>query len=201
VAGALTPRYHHPLPTRALPTELAREIAAGLHAVDTRYTRATESIPPEQRDQVRADGGWSVHQILEHVALTNDAYLPPLRQLAAHLLASATPPVVWHGKLFAQWLVKSLTMTLALPAPKVIQPGPTPRANVLQAVTQTHAEVRTLMQRCIAVDWTAGYMTSPFAALLRLNFGDACVVVLRHSERHADQMERLVATLGTGRPG
>ncbi len=181
-----------------MPAEMARELSAALSAVDTRLTRATSSVAPAMRDQRRADGGWSVNEILEHIALANDAYLPPLRRLVAEMTASPRPPEPWQGKLFAGWLAKSLTMTLKLPAPKSIVPGPVPRVNVLQAVTTTHDDIRTMMHRCSQMDWTAGHMVSPLAALLKLNFGDACVVVLRHSERHADQLERLVATLGAG---
>ena len=199
MAGAVTARFHYPLPRRALPAEMARELADALVAVDARYTSAMTSIAQEQRDWPREDGGWSVHQILEHIVRTNEAYLSRLRQLADEMMSSPSTPEPWRGRVFAQWLAKSLTMTLPMRAPKSIEPGPSPRADVLQAMVATHREVRALMQRCSATDWTAGYMSSPFAAMLRLNFGDACVVILRHSERHADQMERLVESFGDAR--
>lgn len=199
MAGAVTARFHQPLPRRALPAEMARQLADALVAVDARYTSAVTSIAQEQREWPREDGGWSVHQILEHIVRTNEAYLPRLRQLADEMMSSPGAPVPWRGRLFAKWLAKSMTMTLAMPAPKSIEPGPSPRADVLHAMVATHRDVRALMQRCSTTDWNAGYMTSPFAALLRLNFGDACVVILRHSERHADQMERLVASFRDAR--
>ncbi len=52
-----------------------------------------------------------------------------------------------------------------------------------------------LMAEVADMDWTADRLVSPLNALVRMNFGDACVIVLRHSERHAAQIEALVAQL------
>jgi hypothetical protein len=199
VAGAVTPRFHQPLTRGATPAVLARELADALIAVDARYTRAHNSLTAEQRDRSRADGGWSAHQIIEHVVRTNEAYLPRLDRLAGDMMAAPRAPSPWRGKLFAQWLATSLTKDLRMRAPKSIEPGPSPRVDVLKAMIATHQQVRVLMERCSGTDWNAGFMRSPFAALLRLNFGDACVVMLRHSERHAHQLERLVASFADGR--
>jgi len=66
---------------------------------------------------------------------------------------------------------------------------------VLGAVAATHDRVSALVQRLADTDWTSARMVSPFSKLVRPNFGDAALAVLRHSERHTAQIEQLVQEL------
>lgn len=193
-------RVHAAIPETPMPSELARHVAAALNAVDARLRSAHDALSAAQRDTPRADGGWSVHAVLEHIALTNEAYLAPMRQLVSRMRlprdgGTATP---WRPTFVGKWLARSLEMRMALPAPRRVQPGPRARANVLDAVIVTHRELVSLMADTVHSDWSRERMVSPLSALVRPNFGDACVVVLRHSERHTAQIEQLVAQLVSG---
>lgn len=191
-------REHAVIPESPTPSELARRVTAALDAVDARLRSAHDALSAAQRDTPRADGGWSVHAVLEHIALTNESYLASTQVLASRMGAprdgseTATP---WRPTFVGKWLARSLEMRMALPAPRRVQPGPRARANVLDAVIVTHRELVSLMTDTVHADWSRERMVSPLSALVRLNFGDACVVVLRHSERHTAQIERLVAQL------
>lgn len=191
----LAPRYHALMPQSGPPSELAPRIVAAFADVDARLRRSWDAVPPEMRDRRRADGGWSMREVLEHVALTNEGYLPPMTGLADALTRSPRASVPWRPTFVGKWLVRSLEMTIALPAPRTIRPGPAPRPDVLGAVVGTHREVCTLVQRLADADWGSVRMVSPFNRLVRPNFGDAVLAVLRHSERHAEQIEALVREL------
>jgi hypothetical protein len=194
-------REHAVIPGSPRPVELAHHVTAALDAVNARLRSAHDALTAVQRDTPRADGGWSVHAVLEHIALTNEAYLAPMQVLASHLQlprdgGETTTP--WRPTFVGKWLARSLEMRMALPAPRRVQPGPRARANVLDTVVGTHRELVSLMAASAHADWSRARMVSPLNALVRLNFGDACVVVLRHSERHTAQIEHLVAQLVAG---
>lgn len=185
-------RFHAPLPQSRLPRELAPTIVGALAAVDARLRRAWNDIPSELRNTRRADGGWSMREVLEHIALTNEAYLMRMSELAGTLARSPRLDVEWRPTFAGKWLVRSLEMTIPIPAPRSIQPGPAPRPDVLDAVTASHDRVSALIQRVSDTDWRSARMVSPFSSLVRPNFGDAALAVLRHSERHTAQIERFV---------
>ena len=65
-----------------------------------------------------------------------------------------------------KWLVRSLEMTIPLPAPRRIQPGPSPRADVLDAVVGTHDSVSAIVRQVADTDWRSVRMVSPFSALV-----------------------------------
>lgn len=101
----------------------------------------------------------------------------------------------WHPTFVGKWLARSLEMRVPLPAPRRIHPGPRARAHVLDAVITTHRALVSLMTGATHADWSRERMVSPLNAIVRVNFGDACVIVLRHSERHAAQIEALAEQL------
>lgn len=188
-------RHHAPLPQGSPPNELVPAIVAAFEAVDDRLRRAWDAVTSESRDARRRDGGWSMREVLEHMALTNEGYLLPMTGLADALARSPRVAVPWRPTFVGKWLVRSLEMTIRLPAPRSIQPGPSPRPDVLGAVVGTHHAVCTLVQQIADTDWRSVRMVSPFNGLVRPNFGDAVLAVLRHSERHAEQIEALVREL------
>lgn len=200
----LASRYHAPLPHSNRPSDLAPAIAAAFDAVDVRLQHAWDAVTRETRDTRRSDGGWSMREVLEHMALTNEGYLRPMTGLAEALARSPRTELPWRPTFVGKWLVRSLEMTLKLPAPRTIRPGPSPRPDVLGAVVGTHHAVRTLVKQVADTDWRSARMVSPFNSLVRPNFGDAVLAVLRHSERHAEQIEALVRELnavrGAGSP-
>lgn len=192
---ALAPRVHAPLPFSRRPRELAPAIRDALHAVDARLRAACASVAPTRHDVPRADGGWSINQVLEHLALTNEAYLARMAPMIARLAASPPADVPWRATWVSRWLARSLEMQLPLPAPKRITPGPRPRAGVLDTVIGTHEALRSQLAVVADRDWRAARMVSPLSALVRPNAGDAFVIVLRHSERHTAQLEQVAAQL------
>jgi hypothetical protein len=197
----LATRHHAPLPQGGTPSELVPAIVAAFDAVDARLRSAWDAVASAMRDARRRDGGWSMREVLEHMALTNEGYLPPMTGLADALARSPRVAVTWHPTFAGKWLVRSLEMTIRLPAPRTIRPGPSPRADVLGTVLGTHQAVCTLAQKVADTDWRSARMLSPFSSLVRPNFGDAVLAVLRHSERHAAQIEARVRELTAAEPG
>ena len=198
-----------PLITRsaALPTTqgaLHAYVGRSLDALDARLRAAVATVPADRLAVRPPDGGWSVAEVLEHCCLSNEAYLHPLEalvQTARPDPSGDASQLPWRQTIVAGLLRRSLEMKIRLPAPRAIQPGPTPRADTLDALVATHDRLRAVMSRAAALPWRRLRIASPFAAVVRPNVGDACLIVLRHGERHARQIERTAAAVATRSPG
>ena len=182
---------------------LHAHVARALDELDARLRRAVAAVPADRMTVRPANGGWSVAEVLEHCCLSNEGYLAPLEAAvgaAAPSTAGDASGLAWRPTLLAGVLRRSLEMTIPLRAPRAIQPGPSPRADVLEALVSTHDRLRALMTRAVALPWRRVRIASPFAAVVRPNFGDACLIVLRHGERHARQIERTAAEVTGASP-
>lgn len=173
--------------------DLDRLLRHGFDALDARLLAAVADLPDERWRTRRADGGWSVGEVLEHMCLSNAAYLERMRAMVDGGGPAGAAGGAWRPTLTGGLVTRALEAPARLRAPRSIQPGPTPRPDVLAALVATHDAVRALLDRAAALDWRRLRMTSPWAWFVRPNFGDACLIVLRHGERHAGQIERLIA--------
>ena len=191
----IPPFEHATLPAAGTPSRMIGPITVALRHVNERIRAAIESLDPTRLTAPRPDGGWSALGILEHMALSLDGYLPPLRAFTPSVLRESQAEVEWTPTFWGGLIARSLTMRFPMPAPKDINPGPASRPDVHNVLTAQHAEIVSLMDRLKYDDWRGFRFTSPFAFFVRPNFGDACVITLRHGERHTAQLERLVRQL------
>jgi hypothetical protein len=180
--------FQHSLRTRTLATH--DEVA-----------RIARPLDPERSNRRPSDRGWSVGQVLEHLCVTVELYEAPLQALLRSARVDAAAPLrEWRPTLFGRLLVGSLASPRKLPTPKRMAPSLTPRAGVLEAFLGMHAALVTRMDHAASFDWRALRMSSPAVSrvlqpLARLNLGDVFSVFVVHAERHARQIERVVASL------
>lgn len=157
----------------------AKQVAGGLEAAQLAWRPRT--------------GGWSIGQLLEHLVVSHDSYLNRMRGLiyardAAH---GENGTADWEPSLAGWVLVASLRSKRKLPAPKQYVVGPEARAGVLNAFLDRQQTVITFLRAAAALDWTKVRLSSPIARWIRLNLGDAFMVLTVHAQRHIKQMERL----------
>lgn len=155
-------------------------------------------VDAAQFDRRRRDGGWSAGQVLEHLVLTSESYLAVMRQLVeSGRFAAAPAPQSWRPRLGGRVLAWSLTSPRPLPAPRGFRPGPDPRPHVVEAFIGEMRELDALLARAAALPWNTIRFGSPVTALLRLNFGDGCLILVTHAERHFGQIDRVLAEART----
>ena len=147
------------------------------------------------------DGGWSIAEVLEHLIVSADSYLAPLRTILQRTdLTRTQSDGTWKPSLMGGLLAQSLRNPRKLPAPKRYKPGPSPRPRVLEEFLVRQEEVGRFIAEAGAMDWRGVRMRSPVIPLLRMNLGDALTILVVHAERHAGQIERVKAnTLGEGK--
>lgn len=186
--------------------QLHATLLRDLDALDQSLRDMVESLPPGRRRMAPASGGWHVDAVCEHLCLANEHYL---RAMSAALDAAPRAAIRsaggdgaadpsggrWRPTLAGRLLVHALVSPRGMPRPAVLTPGPEPRADVLDALIATHDALRDMLSAAAGVEWRRVRFSSPFARLIRLNLGDGALVMLRHGERHARQIERIRASI------
>lgn len=76
-------------------------------------------------------------------------------------------------------------------APRVIQPPPAPRPDVLDEFQRGQAALAEPMRAADGVDLRRARLASPVNRLVRLNLGDAFQVLQDHARRHLAQARRV----------
>ena len=139
--------------------------------------------------------------MLEHLCISVEIYEPGLQaMLRTARMDAAAALREWNPTLFGRMLVYSLGAPRKLPTPKGMAPAVSPRAGVLEAFLGIHSTVATRIEDTGRFDWRSARMASPVVPrflqpVARLNLGDVHSVFVVHAERHARQIERVIATL------
>lgn len=170
---------------------LTRDLVQRLEAVNHTVRTLRDTL---SRDQLRwrpPEGGWSIADVLEHLIVSHDSYLPLLRSRVQAAPASATPRR-WKKSLIGGWLAASMRSEKKYRSPGVWKVPEEPRKDVADAFIQRQRDLRDIVQDATARDWRSIRVSSPALKLIRMNLGDAFEVLTAHAERHAGQMERLL---------
>jgi hypothetical protein len=184
-----------------LQRDLQKSLRERTLATCQELARLVRPLDPERLHRRPPDGGWSVGHVLEHLCVSVEIYESGLdAMLRTARIDAAAALREWKPTLFGRMLVYSLGAPRKLPAPKGIAPAVTPRAGVLETFLGMHSALATRIEDTGRFDWRSAHMASPVVPrvmrpLARLNIGDVYSVFVVHAERHAKQIERVVATL------
>jgi DinB superfamily len=163
--------------------------------------RRLEPVAPNALMRPRHDGGWSAAQVLEHLVLGSQTYLAVMRprvETAAAIREEGA--LAWRPRLGGRLLVYSMESPRRLRAPRILRPGPTARPDVVEAFIEEARELDSLLARAETIPWNGVRFASPINAWFRLNFGDGCLILITHAERHFDQIDRVLAEAGQAAP-
>ena len=179
----------------------AKSLIRDIHALDARAGDIARTAEPAAFQWKPATGGWSAGQVFEHLCVANDSYLVVLRRLVTapspnderHDDASNA---VWKPSLIGGFLARSMESPRKLPAPRMWRPAPQPRDNVIAEFLARQREVVQLIERSMSYEWRRVRLASPASPVLRMNVGDAFMILVRHAERHMRQIDGRLAAFG-----
>lgn len=137
-------------------------------------------------------GGWSIAQVLEHLIVADDSYLNVMRGLiyARNAPHAENGSASWEPSLAGWLLVSSFRSKRKMEAPKLYEVN-APRADALNAFQERQQTIIAFLRAASALDWTRVRFSSPVGKWIRVNLGDAFMVLTVHAQRHIKQMERL----------
>lgn len=145
-------------------------------------------------------GGWSVGQVLEHLVTTDREYLGKMRPAIAGARrrggggTSRPWKPTWVGGMIAR--ATDPAATKRVPTPRRFRPAGPPRPDVAARFRASREELAALLDEVGGLDLRRVRVVSPVSALVRMNLGDAFLILTLHGERHLQQIARV-----TGAPG
>jgi DinB superfamily len=167
---------------RGAPTWSVR-LAADLDVNEQAARKLVAELTEEQLNWQPAPGSWSVGQCLEHLCITNEAYLPPISAAVNGKPDSPVGQITpgWFGRWFIRSFIEPSPVTKRAPAPTKIRPTAHVGASVLE---------RELMVRARSKDVNRIRFWNPFIPGTRFTVGTGLQIIVGHERRHLLQAER-----------
>ena len=182
------------IPQRDLYQQLRAE------AIDTRERIAAIVRPLDaaKLNEHPEPNGWSVGQVLEHLCVADERYEGPLAALLSSAPRDAGAPArEWKPSFIGGMIAGGLLKPKPLKAPKVFEPGPTPRNGVVEELLRREMNFVKAMDTAELLDWRALRIGSPALPSWapKMNLGDGFRIHIVHLTRHSHQVERLAGKL------
>jgi len=169
---------------------------------DQKARELYSGLSPDQLNWQPDPTRWSMGQCLEHLAITDEAYLPAISNSLAGHPASAVPDIGpgWFGRWFIRSFIRSFIepspQTKRARAPKKIAPGSSVEPSVLDRFLRSNQAARELIRRAQGYDVNRIRFKNPFLPMIRFTAGTGLVIICGHERRHLLQAERVFQSPG-----
>jgi hypothetical protein len=180
-------------PQEILAPTWAVRLAFELSANDQRAQALAAGLTEEQLNWQPELGSWSVGQCLEHLCITNEAYLTPI---SAALKEKPDSPVEqitpgWFGRWFIRSFVEPSPNGKRVSAPAKIRPAARVDLAVLNRFLSSNKSCRELIGRARDKDINRIRFWNPFVPGVRFTAGTGLEIIAGHERRHLMQAERV----------
>lgn len=157
----------------------AQELAAGLTA--------------EQFNWRPSPDKWSIGQCLEHLCITNEAYVPAMRNALAGQPARDVEEITpgWFSRWFLRSFVEPSPTSKQVSAPKKILPAASVDLSVVDRLHRSHQAAREFVRQAADRDVNRIRFRNPFLPGLRFTIGTGLLLLPSHGRRHLLQAERV----------
>lgn len=164
-----------------------------LNASDERAEKLVDGLGEEQLNWQPAQGIWSVGQCLEHLCITNEAYLP---EISAALKERPDEPVEqiipgWFGGWFIRNFIEPSPKGKRAPAPPKIRPATSVGLSVVDRFLSSNDACRTLIADARDKDVNHIRFWNPLIKGIRFTVGTGLEIIAGHERRHLLQAERV----------
>ena len=143
--------------------------------------------------------GWSVAEVIEHLCIAQESYEERFNATVRAARPDAGAPArEWHPTFLGKLIAGSLEKPRPMKAPKIFQPGTTPRNGASEALLGMESAFVKSMDDAASLDWNKVKMGTPvFPDWMpkMMNLGDAFRIHVVHVSRHARQIARLAGKL------
>lgn len=184
-----------PVPNSTQIETLIRELRDGsCRAEALRGSHSAAELPRRPGEQ-----RWSAAECIEHLNLSNRAYLPRIDQALATLherkLTGNGPfRLEWNARLLKFWLEPPSRLRLPTSAP--FQPIEVKDAGAaIGEFVALNTQLETRLETARGFDLGAAKIVSPFAKNVKYSVYSAFVLIAAHNRRHLWQAERALKTI------
>lgn len=169
-------------------------LSADLSTNDETAKRLVAGLTNEQLNWQPAPGSWSVGQCIEHLCITNEAYMPPISAALKRRPDSPADQIApgWFGRWFIRSFVEPSPNTKRVSAPSKIRPTARVQLSVLDRFLSDNESCRELILQARSKDVNRIRFWNPFLPGLRFTVGTALELIACHERRHLLQAERVL---------
>jgi hypothetical protein len=180
-------------PQETLAPAWSLRLAFALSANDQTAEALSRGLTEEQLNWQPQPGSWSVGQCLEHLCLTNEAYLTwisvALKEKPDSPVEQITPG--WFGRWFIRNFVEPSPNSKRVSAPAKIRPAARLDLAVVSRFLSSNKSCRELIVRACAKDINRIRFRNPFVPGVRFTVGTGLEIIVGHERRHLLQAERV----------
>jgi DinB superfamily len=159
--------------------------------------RRVQSADPERLRRRPAAEAWSPAEIFEHMTLADDSYLACMRPLIDDARRDGAGDDDhrhrWRPTLMGRLLVWALGAPMKVRTVSMLEPKKGGQGDVIGGWIERRDEIGRLLVSARPLHWRRRRFTSPIAAVIRPNLGDAFLILVTHAERHLDQIDSILA--------
>ncbi|HTP68101.1 MAG TPA: DinB family protein [Dongiaceae bacterium] len=179
--------------TRDVHPAWASRLSFELNGLDQEAQALVAGLTEEQLNWQPVAGSWSIGQCMEHLCITNDAYLP---RMTAALDDKADAPVEqitqgWLSGWFLKNFVEPAPNARKVPAPGKIRPASQVGTAVIERFLASNKACRELIVRARSKDVNRIRFWNPLAPGIRFTVGMGFEIIASHEQRHLLQAERV----------
>jgi hypothetical protein len=184
-------------PEETLAPAWSIRLAFALGVNDQTAKTLAAGLTDEQLNWQPGPGSWSVGQCLEHLCITNEAYLA---SISAALREKPDSPVeqITPGRL-GRWFIRSFVEpspgSKRVPAPRKIRPAARVERGVLDRFLSDNESCRELIHRARGKNVNHIRFWNPFVLGVRFSVGTGLEIIEGHERRHLLQAERVRASV------
>jgi hypothetical protein len=184
--------------TLALPAWSTRLISE-LCAADQSAKELVSPLTVDQLNWQSAGASWSVGQCLEHLCMTNEAYLPAISAALPGKPIASVQEIMpgWLARWFIRSYIEPSPQTKRASAPKKIAPGSRVELSVLDRFLSSNQAARELVRRAGAYDVNRIRFKNPFIPGIRFTVGTGFEIICSHERRHLLQADRVKRSLSS----
>jgi hypothetical protein len=174
-------------------TNWSTRLAIELSANDQSAQALAGGLTNAQLNWQPAPGSWSVGQCIEHLCITNEAYLPAI---SAALEGKPDAPVEeitpgWFGGWFIRNFVEPSPGGKRVPAPSKIKPAVSVDGGVLDRFLAGNKSCRDLIVRSRGKAVNRIRFWNPLVPGIRFTAGTGLQIISSHERRHLLQAKRV----------
>ena len=163
-------------------------------AADARATALLKCLTPVQLNWKPNRTAWSVGQCLEHLCLSNEVYVGPMREA---LPIDPTGPVAaitpgWFARWFIRRYIEPATQNKPGRSPRKVSPvASAVDLSIAARFSASNNAMRAVMTRARDIDVNRVRFRNPFVPVIRFTIGTGLLIIARHNHRHLGQAERV----------
>lgn len=180
-------------PQQTHETAWSARLAFELTANDQTVQSMAAGLTVKQLNWQPAPGSWSVGQCLEHLCITNEAYLVPISAALEEQPDSPVEQITpgWFGAWFLRNFVEPSPTGKRVPAPSKIRPAAQVDLSVIDRFLSDNKSCRELILHARTKNVNHIRFWNPLVPGIRFTVGTGLEIIVSHECRHLLQAERV----------